>query len=106
MSEKKYLLTATELHEYGMAISNQLGMDILEAMEFIDKLLTEHEYHERTCRNKIIEINRRTPPEYRFRTDDFVCTACGEHFFADSEYINHPIDWAFCPNCGAKVVDE
>ena len=59
---------------------------------------------ERTCHNKIADINRLTPFEYR--TDNFLCSACGEQFFADSEYINHPIDWAFCPNCGAKVVEE
>lgn len=58
---------------------------------------------ERICRNKVIKNNKEFPPEHR--TDNFICSACGAHFFADSEYINHPIDWAFCPDCGAKVVD-
>lgn len=59
---------------------------------------------ERTCRNLIIEINRRTPFEYR--TDNFLCSACKASYDADSEHINHPIDWPYCPNCGAKVVDD
>lgn len=59
---------------------------------------------ERTCRNLIIDINRRTPLEYR--TDNFLCSACKASYDADSEYINHPIDWPYCPNCGAKVVDD
>lgn len=59
---------------------------------------------ERTCWNKAVRNNKEFPPEYR--TDNFICSACGALFFADSEYINHPIDWAFCPDCGAKVVDE
>lgn len=25
---------------------------------------------------------------------------------ADSEHINHPIDWPYCLNCVAKVVDD
>lgn len=59
---------------------------------------------ERTCRNKVIEINKNTPPEWR--TDNFSCSECGAMFFADSEHVNYPIDWAYCPNCGAKVVDR
>ena len=59
---------------------------------------------ERTCSNLVIEINRHTPVE--FRTDNFLCSACREHFFADNERVNYPIDWAYCPNCGRKVVEE
>lgn len=54
-----------------------------------------------TCKNKVIEINAHTPLE--FRTDNFLCSECNELFLADSEHINHPIDWAFCPNCGRRV---
>ena len=57
-----------------------------------------------TCKNKAIAINRRTPPE--FRTDNLICSCCGTTFFADSEGINFPIDWAFCPECGARVVSD
>lgn len=34
---------------------------------------------------------------------DRSCSACGETFCADGDGVNHPIDWAFCPNCGARV---
>ena len=57
-----------------------------------------------TCENKAIAINRRTPPE--FRTDNLICSCCGTTFFADSEGINFPIDWAFCPECGARVISD
>ena len=54
-----------------------------------------------TCRNKQIAYNRTAPRE--FRTDNFICSACGETFCADGDGVNHPIDWAYCPNCGARV---
>lgn len=57
-----------------------------------------------TCRNKQIAYNRTAPRE--FRADNFICSACGETFCADGDGVNHPIDWAYCPNCGARVVDE
>ena len=57
-----------------------------------------------TCRNKQIAYNRTAPKE--FRTDNFICSECHETFCADGEGVNHPIDWAYCPNCGARVVDE
>lgn len=54
-----------------------------------------------TCHNKQIAYNRTAPLE--FRTDNFICSACGETFCADGDGVNHPIDWAYCPNCGARV---
>lgn len=54
-----------------------------------------------TCQNKQVVYNRTAPKE--FRTDNFTCSACGETFCADVDGVNHPIDWAFCPNCGAEV---
>ncbi len=54
-----------------------------------------------TCRNKQIAFNKTAPEE--FRTDNFICSACGETFCADGDGVNHPIDWAYCPNCGARV---
>ena len=102
MSKNKYLMTAGDLCEYGLAVTNQLGLSAIETLEFINKFLAEHEYRERTCVNKAIEVNRMAPP--MLRTDNLVCSACGESFFADSEGINHPIDWPYCPNCGAEVV--
>ncbi len=57
-----------------------------------------------TCHNKADELNRMAPLE--MRTDNLICSACGETFCADEEGANHPIDWAYCPNCGARVVSE
>ena len=57
-----------------------------------------------TCQNKQIVYNRTAPKE--FRTDNLICSACGEIFCADGDGVNHPIDWAFCPNCGAEVVEQ
>lgn len=57
-----------------------------------------------TCQNKQVVYNRTAPKE--FRTDNFTCSACGETFCADVDGVNHPIDWAFCPNCGAEVLND
>lgn len=57
-----------------------------------------------TCQNKQVVYNRTAPKE--FRTDNFTCSACGETFCADGDGVNHPIDWAFCPNCGAEVLND
>lgn len=57
-----------------------------------------------TCRNKQIKINETAPLE--FRTDNLICSNCGETFCADPDGINTPIDWAYCPNCGARVVSD
>lgn len=57
-----------------------------------------------TCQNKQVVYNRMAPIE--FRTDNFTCSACGETFCADGDGVNHPIDWAFCPNCGAEVLND
>lgn len=56
-----------------------------------------------TCENEAVKLNRMAPLE--MRTDNFICSACGELFCADGDGVNHPIDWAYCPNCGARVVD-
>ena len=57
-----------------------------------------------TCENKQIEINKMAPVE--FRTDNLICSNCGETFCADKEGINAPIDWSYCPCCGARVVRD
>ena len=57
-----------------------------------------------TCKNKAEELNRMAPME--MRTDNLICSACGELFCADPDGVNHPIDWAYCPNCGARVVER
>lgn len=35
----------------------------------------------------------------------FVCSACRYKFVDDSDYAED-LDWAFCPNCGAEVVED
>lgn len=56
----------------------------------------------RTCVNLSARTNEVVPIE--FRTNNFLCSECKEKFFADSDGVNYPIDWAYCPNCGAEVV--
>ena len=57
-----------------------------------------------TCQNKQVETNKMAPIE--FKIDNFICSNCGETFCADTEGVNAPIDWSYCPNCGARVVSE
>lgn len=57
-----------------------------------------------TCRNKQIKINEMASLE--FRTYSFTCSNCCKTFRADLDGINTPIDWAYCPNCGARVVSD
>lgn len=57
-----------------------------------------------TCRNKQIKINETVPLE--FRTYSLTCSNCCKTFRADLDGINTPIDWAYCPNCGARVVSD
>lgn len=56
-----------------------------------------------TCHNKAIAINKMAPLE--FRTYNLICSNCGETFRADLDGINTPIDWAYCPNCGYRIVE-
>lgn len=57
-----------------------------------------------TCENKQVEVNKMAPIE--FKADNFICSNCGETFCADSDGINAPIDWSYCPHCGARVVRD
>lgn len=56
-----------------------------------------------TCENKQIKINKMAPLE--FRVDNLICSNCDETFCADPDGINAPIDWAYCPNCGYRIVE-
>lgn len=56
-----------------------------------------------TCENKVVKLNRMAPLD--MRTDNLVRSSCGETFCADGDGVNHPIDWAFCPSCGARVTE-
>lgn len=57
-----------------------------------------------TCKNRQVDINKMAPIE--FRADNFICSNCGETFCADKEGVNAPIDWSYCPACGARVVRD
>ena len=36
----------------------------------------------------------------------FVCSECGEAYRKDSMRLWHHKPWSYCPNCGARVVEE
>lgn len=92
MSEKKYLLTASDLCKYGLAVTDNLGLGDTETFEFIGRFLAEHEYREPTCRDDGIEA--------------FRCTRCGAFVHRDSVTdLCGPIPIKYCPNCRARVVD-
>ena len=61
------------------------------------------EPEERTCRNIATEKDKEWG-------SPFICSVCGagphdaESYFCGFSRREH--DWSFCPNCGAKVVDE
>lgn len=57
-----------------------------------------------TCKNRQVDINKMAPIE--FRADNFICSNCGETFCADKEGVNAPINWSYCPACGARVVRD
>lgn len=107
MSKKKYLMTAGDLLEYGLAVTNQLGLSCIETLEFIDKFLAEHEYHERTCH--VTELKTGEPANYE-DTDEviFHCESCHAErgvFSYDDDgnvYSERP---DYCPHCGAEVID-
>lgn len=40
-----------------------------------------------------------------FRTDNLICSNCGETFCANPDGINAPIDWTYCPNCGYRIAE-
>lgn len=61
------------------------------------------EPEERTCRN----IAKKTDREFG---NPFICSECGaDPHDAESYYCGFSsgeYDWRFCPNCGAKVIQE
>lgn len=65
--------------------------------------LIEPEPEERTCRN----IAKKTDREFG---NPFICSECGaDPHDAESYYCGFSsgeYDWRFCPNCGARVVQQ
>jgi predicted RNA-binding Zn-ribbon protein involved in translation (DUF1610 family) len=87
-----------------MAFVEALGIDFDSDWCWTDVSRRVSDLIDPTCKNKLDELERMAPLE--MRTDNFVCSACGETFCADPDGVNFPIDWAYCPNCGARVVRE
>ena len=73
------------------------------ATEICGRLADLIEPEERTCRN----IANKNDREFGA---PFICSECGadphdaESYFCG--FSNGEHDWRFCPNCGAKVVEE
>lgn len=74
--------------------------------------------HINVCKDGVIGSCRRYVPAktclivYDPVHQDYYCSACGEYFDTgmyvardSDDWLEHK-DFRFCPNCGAKVVDE
>lgn len=85
-----------------MAFVESLGIDLDGDWYWTDVSRRVADLIDPTCKNRLDELERMAP--LGMRTDNFVCSSCGETFCADSDGVNFPIDWAYCPNCGARVV--
>lgn len=88
MSEKKYLLTESEL-------LNSPRYPFVHSSEWLEA----HEYHERTCKNA-------SGYDDVFKCSECCCEVeiigeCGNEY---GELFHVPYMPAYCPNCGAKVV--
>lgn len=87
MTEKKYLLTESDLREISDEYNADYEMPLMKCTEWLEA----HEYHEPTCRDKGIGV--------------FMCSRCGA--FARRDAVMDccgPIPIRHCPNCGARVV--
>ena len=83
MTEKKYLLTESDLRDISDGYNADYNKPLMEWTEW----LAGHEYRERTCH--VID-----------RGAIGACSACGEDVFADPDGY----EGSYCPSCGAKVV--
>lgn len=92
-----------ERNALGMFEAQDLGLQALGYLEDLEECLPDGDSAftviadliDPTCHNRQIAYNRTSPQE--FRTDNFICSACGETFCADG--------WVYCPSCGARVVN-
>lgn len=104
MSEKKYLVDATEAEIAACVKCPHTQLDMSggcaaawsECRQWRTEWFEAHEYRERTCKIDMPVIDWDTGET------DCKCSACG--FSAD------PQEWAekyvYCPGCGAKVTND
>lgn len=60
-----------------------------------NELRVEQREAKRTCKNNA--------PVYL----DFLCSECGfVHYHSEANDTGEGNEWNYCPNCGAKIVDE
>ena len=73
---------------------NTRSDDYKQAAEYWQRMY-EQTFAERTCENNA--------PAYL----DFLCSECGfVHYHSEANDTGEGNEWNYCPNCGAKVVDE
>lgn len=90
MSEKKYLLTNEDLHEW-CRIGCVIECSCSDRMIALEEFKKAHEFTERTCNNDGNGV--------------FRCSACGA-FVKYGAVMDccTTIPMSYCPNCGAKVI--
>ena len=71
------------------------GADVLEESYTSESLLHIADLIDPTCRNGYSSLNDRS----------FLCSKCGYEAFTYGDSYCDPDDFAFCPNCGARVTD-
>jgi hypothetical protein len=73
-----------------MAFVDALGIDHDSDWCWTDVSRRVADLIDPTCKNKADELNRMAPME--MRTDNLICSACGETFCADPDGVNFPIE--------------
>lgn len=87
----------------GRIIGVACWYDLPDFQGLLGRLADLIEPEERTCRNIATEKDKEWG-------SPFICSVCGadphdaESYFCGFSRREH--DWSFCPNCGARVVEE
>ena len=102
-------LTMAYKDVFGVYVLNAIGLDFTNSRgtycsnDSVRRLADLIEPEERTCRNAA----KKTDREFG---NPFVCSECGaDPHDAESYYCGFSsgeYDWRFCPNCGARVIQE